>query len=259
MSIKGNNKHSQLIISSITTLALDRSRVAVYWKKKRVVHYSAERDFLVTQIDKTDRQTHRNTDRKVPWPLLAALLQVQVRQASHTRAMAVAHCLVTSLVTATLSGDRLAVECWFPSFALLVYRVTNQIYIYVSRKSSSANLSQSECPIRHCLISELALLDFRVGAAWFPSYIYKKFDWSLCNQAVQNSEINILPRVSPLTVSYVSRVSHQATRTIDAKHPSHSSALALFPRSYSYFMIYTNYKFYTKATQIWTVYPIYIL
>ena len=27
-----------------------------------------------------------------------------------------------------------------------------------------------------------------------------KFDWSLCNQAVQNSEINMLPRVSPLTV-----------------------------------------------------------
>ena len=30
-------------------------------------------------------------------------------------------------------------------------------------------------------------------------HIYK-FDWSLCNQAVQNSEINILPRVSALTV-----------------------------------------------------------
>ena len=71
-----------------------------------------------------------------------------------------------------LSGDWLAVECWFPSFALLDYRVTNQIYIYVTRKSSNANLSQSECLIRHCLISELALLDFRVGSAWFPSYIY---------------------------------------------------------------------------------------
>ena len=31
------------------------------------------------------------------------------------------------------------VECWFPSFALLDYRVTNQIYIYVTRKSSSVN------------------------------------------------------------------------------------------------------------------------
>ena len=39
----------------------------------------------------------------------------------------------------------------------------------------------------------LALLDFRVT-------LYK-FDWSICNQAVQNSEINILPRVSQLTVS----------------------------------------------------------
>ena len=38
------------------------------------------------------------------------------------------------------------------SFALLDYRVTNQIYIYVTRKSSSPNLSQSECLIRHCLI-----------------------------------------------------------------------------------------------------------
>ena len=27
-----------------------------------------------------------------------------------------------------------------------------------------------------------------------------KSDWSLCNQAVQNSVINILPRVGPLTV-----------------------------------------------------------
>ena len=41
-----------------------------------------------------------------------------------------------------------------------------------------------------CLLSEL--------------HIYK-FDWSLCNQAVQNSEINILPRASPLTVSMKER------------------------------------------------------
>ena len=27
-----------------------------------------------------------------------------------------------------------------------------------------------------------------------------KYDWSLCNEAVQNSVINILPRVGPLTV-----------------------------------------------------------
>ena len=47
-------------------------------------------------------------------------------------------------------------------FCTTYYRVTNQIYIYVTRKSSSANLSQLERLIRHCLISELALLDFRV-------------------------------------------------------------------------------------------------
>ena len=57
--------------------------------------------------------------------------------------------------------------------------------------SSSANSEIKQCLMRHSDWLRLALLDFRV------TY---KFDWSLCNQAVQNSEINILPRVSPLTV-----------------------------------------------------------
>ena len=94
----------------------------------------------------------------------------------------------------SLSGDWLAVEWWLPSFALLDYWVTNQIYLSITRKTSRDKLSQSECLIRHCLISEF-------GAACIPSYIYiYKSDLSLCNQAVQNSVITILPRVSPLTV-----------------------------------------------------------
>ena len=62
-----------------------------------------------------------------------------------------------------------------------------------TRKSSRANSEIKQCLMRHSDWLRLALLDFRV------TYIYKS-DWSLCYQAVQNSEINILPRVSPLTV-----------------------------------------------------------
>ena len=49
-------------------------------------------------------------------------------------------------------------------------------------------------------VPHLALLDFRVRRCLYSELETDKSDWSLCNQAVQNSEINILPRVGPLTV-----------------------------------------------------------
>ena len=96
----------------------------------------------------------------------------------------------------SLPGDRLTVECLLRSFAPHDHRVTNQTYLSTTRKTGSTNLSQSECLIMHCLISEC-------GAACIRLEI-EKADWSLCNQAVQNSEINILPLVSPLTVVIIS-------------------------------------------------------
>ena len=83
------------------------------------------------------------------------------------------HVCQTSVII-TVRGQTRWIEYWFlsfalldyrVSFALLDYRVTNQIYLSVTQNTSSPNLSQSECLIRHCLISEF-------GAAWFPSYIY---------------------------------------------------------------------------------------
>ena len=52
-------------------------------------------------------------------------------------------------------------------------------------------------PIR---VPHFALLDFRVWRCWYSELEIDESDWSLCNQAVQNSVINILPRVAPLTV-----------------------------------------------------------
>ena len=49
-------------------------------------------------------------------------------------------------------------------------------------------------------VPHLALLDFPVWLCLFSELEIDKSDWSLCNQAVQNSVINILPRVCPLTV-----------------------------------------------------------
>ena len=72
------------------------------------------------------------------------------------------------------------------------YSVPNQIYLSTTRKTSSTNLSQSECLIRHCLISNF-------GTACILSY-KQISDLSLCNPAVQNSVINILSRVCPLTI-----------------------------------------------------------
>ena len=113
--------------------------------------------------------------------------------------------VTTFLVTIkSLSVDWLTVECWFPSFALLDYRVTNQIYIFVTRKSSSANSEIKQCLMRHYDLPEIKQCLMRhsdwLRLALLHFWVIYKFDWSLCNQAVQNSEINILPRVSPLTV-----------------------------------------------------------
>ena len=49
----------------------------------------------------------------------------------------------------------------------------------------TANLSQSDCCI-------WTLLDFRVWRILYSKLETDKSDLSLCNQAVQNSEINIL-------------------------------------------------------------------
>ena len=50
-------------------------------------------------------------------------------------------------------------------------------------------------------VPHLALLDFRVWRCLYSELEIDKSDWSLCNQAVQNSVINILPRVAPLQCS----------------------------------------------------------
>ena len=46
----------------------------------------------------------------------------------------------------SLSGDRLAVKCCLLTFALLDYRVTNQIYLSLSRNTSSTKLGNQAVP-----------------------------------------------------------------------------------------------------------------
>ena len=94
----------------------------------------------------------------------------------------------------TLSGDGLAVERWLRSIAMLDYRVINQTCLSLTGIITNAKLGNQAVP------NEALWL-----AAWGWRCLYSelqtdKSDLSLYNQAVQNSVINILPRVGPLTV-----------------------------------------------------------
>ena len=63
------------------------------------------------------------------------------------------------------------------SLALLkTFRGLTQIYLSVTRKTSSTNRSQSDCIILHCLISKF----------------WRCLIWPLGSQAGRNSEVNIL-------------------------------------------------------------------
>ena len=77
----------------------------------------------------------------------------------------------------TLSGDWLAVECWFPSFALLDYRVTNQIDICnseIKQRQSQPIRVPAWFPSCRCLISELHIyIKYRVkhaGSVMLPAH-----------------------------------------------------------------------------------------
>ena len=60
---------------------------------------------------------------------------------------------VTHLTVRGLTRGRMLI----PSFALLDYRVTNQIYIYEPRKSSSANSEIKQCQLGNQAVPNEAL------------------------------------------------------------------------------------------------------